>query len=92
MSFLLLIRTSLFQFLLALPHFLVLLWVLWLIFTPTQVAHLLSRKNKPSELNKSGELMSFREIFAVGCVGGFLLLTFITAYCCWITLSVAGIL
>ena len=86
-----LLRASFVEYLLALPHILVLLWVLWFICTPTQAAHLISRKNKPSELNKSGELMSFREIFAVGCVGGFILLTFITAYCCWITLSVNGL-
>jgi hypothetical protein len=86
-----LLRGSFVEYLLALPHFLVLLWVLWFICTPTQTAYLISRKNKPSELHKSGELMSFREIFAVGCVGGFILLTFITAYCCWITLSVNGL-
>ena len=89
---LLLLRASFVEIVFALPHILVLLWIIWLIFTPTQAAHLLSRKNKPSELNKSGELMTFREILAVGCVGGFVLLTFITAYCCWITLSVAGII
>ncbi len=89
---LILLRAGFIEFALALPHFLVLLWVLWFIFTPTQAAYLISRKNKPSELNKSGELMSFREVAAVGCVGGFILLTFITAYCCWITLSVAGVI
>jgi hypothetical protein len=86
-----LLRASFFQYALALPHILLLLWVLWFIFTPTQAAYLISRKNKPSELAKSGELMNFREIFAVGCVGGFILLTFITTYCCWITLSVNGL-
>jgi len=89
---LLLLRASWFQAFLALPHLLLLLWVLWFIFTPMQTAYLLSKKNKPPELARSGELMSFREIFAVGCVGGFILLTFITAYCCWITLSVNHII
>ena len=87
----LLLRGTFFEYALNLPHLLLLLWVLWFIFTPTQAAYLLSRKNKPSELPKSGELMNFREITAVGCVGGFILLTFITAYCCWITLSVRGL-
>jgi hypothetical protein len=82
---------SLLYVLSALPHFLLLFWVLWLACTPTQVAYLVTKKNKPPELHKSGELMSFREIFAVGCVGGFILLTFITAYCCWLTLSIHGV-
>jgi hypothetical protein len=83
---------TLLELALGLPLPLVLLWVLWSAFTPTQIAHLLSRKNKPSALSKTGELMTFREILAVGCVGGFILLSFITAYCCWLTLQIAGII
>jgi hypothetical protein len=31
--------------------------------------------------------MNFREIFAVGCVGGFILLTFVTAFCTYLILK-----
>ena len=73
------------------PHLLIILWLLWLVFVPGQVKHLLRKDSASHQLRESGELMSFREIFAMGCVGGFILLTFITAYCSYLTLKLAGI-
>ncbi len=80
------------KFLLNLPHGLVLLWMLWFIFTPSQLLYLFRKNSKSHELPKSGEIMNFREIFATGCVGGFVLLTFITIYCSWITLSMNNVI
>lgn len=80
------------EFLLALPHLLVAFWFIWLVCTPAQVNYLLAKKNRAPQLQRTGELMSFREIAAVGCIGGFILLSFITAYCCWLTLSIAGVI
>ncbi|MCB1218122.1 hypothetical protein KDL44_12060 [bacterium] len=80
------------KFLLNLPHGLVLLWLIWTICTPWQVAYLFRRNNASHQLQKSGELMNFREIFATGCVGGFILLTFITLYCSWLTLSMNDVI
>jgi hypothetical protein len=73
--------------LLSLPYLLVLPWLIWLFFLPGQIAYLLRKNSSSHQLAKSGELMNFREVFAVGCVGGFILLTFITAFCSYITLS-----
>jgi hypothetical protein len=78
--------------LLSLPHFLVLGWLVWLAFVPRQVSYLLRKHDATEQLRRTSELMSFKEVFAVGCVGGFILLTFITAYCCYLTLRLAGIL
>jgi hypothetical protein len=36
--------------------------------------------------------MNFREIFAVGCVGGFILLSFITAFCTYLVMKTKDIL
>jgi hypothetical protein len=80
------------DYLLNLPHPLVLLWLVWMALTPMQASHLLSRKNKPTALNKTGELLSFREVLAVGCVAGFVLLTFITAFCTWLTWKLAKVI
>ena len=74
-----------------LPHLLVLGWIIWLVFVPRQVSYLLRKHDATAQLRKTNELMNFKEIFAVGCVGGFILLTFITAYCCYITLSLGGV-
>lgn len=78
--------------LLNLPHPLVLLWLVWFFCTPAQVAYLFRKNPTSYQLNKSGELMNFREVLAVGCVGGFILLTFITAFCSWMTLSIAHLI
>jgi hypothetical protein len=74
-----------------LPHFLVLGWLIWLVFVPRQVAYLLRKHDATEQLRRTSELMNFKEIFAVGCVGGFILLTFITAYCCYLTLRLGGV-
>ena len=84
--------SSLLRALLSLPHALVVLWVLWLVFLPGQLRYLLREDAASHQLKKSGELLNFREIFAVGCVGGFILLTFITAYCTWLTLQLGGVI
>jgi hypothetical protein len=78
--------------LLNLPHLLVLLWLGWLFFTPAQIAYLFRKNSASHQLAQSGELLNFREVLAVGCVGGFILLSFITAYCCYLTLSLAGVI
>jgi hypothetical protein len=78
--------------LLNLPHPLELIWLVWLILLPWQI-RVLARKSKDShQLSRTGELMSFREVLAVGCVGGFILLTFIFAFCSYITLRIAGVI
>ena len=80
------------RFLLALPHLLILLWLIWLAFVPHHAAHLLRRHDATEQLRKTNELMSFKEIRSVGCVGGFILLTFITLYCSYLTLSAHGVI
>ena len=70
-----------------LPHPLVLMWLIWFFCLPAQLAYLFRKNSASHQLAKSGELMNFREVFAVGCIGGFILLTFITAFCSWITLK-----
>ena len=70
----------------SLPHPLFELWVLWLIVVLFQIRYLV-RRNRTGQLSKTGELMNFREITAVGCVGGFILLTFITAFCIYLIMK-----
>jgi hypothetical protein len=82
---------SFLELLFNLPYVVVLLWLVWTILTPMQVGYLLNKKRQQRSLAKHGELFSFREVMAVGCVGGFILLTFITAFCCWVTWSAAGL-
>jgi len=80
------------RILLNLPHPLELIWLIWLLLFPGQLAYLLRKDPEAHRISKSGELVSFREIKAVGCVGGFFLLTFIFAYCTYLTLRLAGII
>lgn len=75
--------------LLNLPHPLELVWLAWACFVPGNVRYLLRKEDTAHQLSRTGELMNFREIRAVGCVGGFLLLTFIFLYCCSLTLGMA---
>ena len=84
--------TPIMKFLMNLPHALVLLWIIWFIFTPSQLIYLFRKNDATRQLQQSGELMNFREIFATGCVGGFILLTFITLYCSWLTLSMNDVI
>jgi hypothetical protein len=79
------------RILLNLPHPLELVWLGWACLFPSHLLYLL-RKDKGSALSRSGELMNFHEIRAVGCVGGFILLTFIFLYCSSLTLRMAGII
>ena len=79
------------EYLFNLPYPIVLLWVLWAAFVPAQIAYLF-RRNQSSQLSKTGELMNFREVTAVGCLGGFCLLTFITAFSCYETYKLAGLI
>ena len=78
--------------LLNLPHPLELVWLVWACFVPGNLRYLLRKEDEAHSLMKSGELMNFREIRAVGCVGGFILLTFIFLYCAKLTLQMAGVL
>lgn len=80
------------EFLVNLPHALVVLWLLWFIFTPSQLIYLFRYNSEAHRIPPSGELMNFREITATGCVGGFILLTFITLYCSWLTLSMNDVI
>ena len=80
------------QVLLNLPHPLEFFWLVWLILLPPQLRFLLRSDPAAHSLQKSGELMSFREIAAVGCLGGFILLTFIFAFCSYLTLGHAGLI
>jgi hypothetical protein len=75
-----------------LPHPLVLMWVVWFFCVPAQLAYMFRKNPTAYQLSKTGELMNFREVVAVGCVAGFILLTFITAFCSYITLSLAGLI
>jgi len=80
------------QVLLNLPHPLELVWLIWGCFVPGNLRYLLRKEDSAHALPKTGELMNFTEIRAVGCVGGFILLTFIFLYCAKLTLQLAGIL
>jgi len=72
---------------LSLPHPLFEMWVLWLFAVIFQLHYLLSKRRRTAQLSKSGEIMNFREIVAVGCLGGFILLTFITAFCIYLIMK-----
>jgi len=78
--------------LLNLPHPLEFAWLIWLIVLPSQLRYLFRRNSQAHQLSKTGELMNFREISAIGCVGGFILLTFIFALCTWYTLSLNNVI
>ena len=78
------------ELLLSLPHPLIEMWVVWLILLPWQIGRLVNQGR--TDLAKSGEIMSFREIIAVGCIGGFVLLSFITAFCIWLIMRSKGVL
>ena len=71
----------------SLPHPLFEMWVLWLFAVVFQLNYLLSKRRHSRQLSKSGEIMNFREIVAVGCLGGFILLTFITAFCIYLIMK-----
>lgn len=76
-----------------LPHPLEVIWLVWLILLPGQCAYLLKQsKSATAQLKSTGELMSFGEIRALGCIGGFILLTFIFAYTASITLKLARVI
>ena len=70
------------------PRILTEMWVVWLLLVPWQIGRLANKK--PTDLAKSGEIMTFREIIAVGCIGGFVLLTFITAFCTYLIMRTKG--
>ena len=76
-----------FQVLFNLPHPLEFIWVIWLLFIPGRIVYLLRRDPEAHQLSKSGELMNIREVLSIGCLGGFILLTFIFALCTWYTLT-----
>lgn len=77
--------------LLNLPHPLELVWIAWACFVPWHARYLFRRTDHAHQLSRSGELMNFLEIRAIGCVGGFILLTFIFIYCASLTLRMAGL-
>lgn len=81
---------SVMEVLLNLPHPLPEIWLVWAVLLPWQVSYLINKKNIRSQLRSGAELFNFRELLAVGCVGGFILLSFIFAYCTWLTLRLAG--
>jgi hypothetical protein len=83
---------SILEVLVNLPHPLELVWLVWACFVPGNLGYLLRKTDHAHQLSRTGELMNFREVRAVGCVGGFILLTFIFAYCTKLTLQMAGIL
>jgi hypothetical protein len=78
--------------LLNLPHPLEFVWLVWLCFVPWHWRYLFLRREDPHQLSRSGELMNFTEIRAVGCLGGFILLSFIFLYCASLTLRLAGLI
>jgi hypothetical protein len=80
------------QVLLNLPHPLEFFWLIWLILLPAQLRYLLRRDPASHQLSQTGELMSFREITAVGCLGGFILLSLIFAFCSYLTLGNAKLI
>ena len=71
----------------SLPHPLIEIWIIWLFFAIYYLNYLFGKRDHSKQLAKTGELMNFREIFAVGCIGGFILLTFITAFCTYLILK-----
>lgn len=84
--------SEIWKFLINLPHPLEFIWLIWLFFLPGRIAYLVKLNSKHVSLKKGGELVSFQEIGAVGCIGGFLLLTFIFFYTASITLELAGVI
>jgi hypothetical protein len=80
------------QVLLNLPHPLELVWLAWGCLVPWHLRYLLRKTDHAHQLSRTGELMNFVEIRAIGCVGGFILLTFIFLYCASLTLRLAGLL
>jgi len=75
------------EVLLCLPHPLPELWLIWLLFMIPRLKHLFAKKDSTEQLAKTGELMDFKEILSVGCVAGFILLTFITAFCTYLVMK-----
>lgn len=76
-----------------LPHPLAEMWVVWLFVMLFQLNYMFNKKrNHTKQLQKSGELMSFREIAGVGCIGGFILLTFITVFCTYLVMKTKAVL
>ena len=59
-----------YRLLVSLPHPLAELWVLWLLVALFEIHYLVRRRDRTRQLSRSGELMSFREIMAVGCIAG----------------------
>ncbi len=54
-----------------LPHPLEVVWLIWLALLPGQCKFLLKQsKGATSQLKSTGEIMSFGEIRALGCIGG----------------------
>jgi hypothetical protein len=80
------------QALLNLPHPLELVWLLWGCFVPWHWNYLFRKADHAHQLSRTGELMNFTEIRAMGCVGGFVLLTFIFFYCASLTLRMADLI
>jgi hypothetical protein len=76
----------------SLPHPLIEIWIVWLFFAIYQLSYLFGRREHSRQLSQTGELMSYREVFAVGCVGGFILLSFVTAFCTYLILEAKGLL
>ena len=73
--------------LLSLPHPLPEIWVIWLILLIPRLKVLYGPKDASHQLSQTGELMSFKEIAAQGCLGGFILLTFITVFCTYLVMK-----
>jgi hypothetical protein len=80
------------EMLLNLPYPIVALWVIWGALVPWQLGYLFRRNPQAHKIDKTGELMNFREVMAVGCVAGFILLSFITAFCTYITWKLAKLI
>lgn len=75
-----------------LPYPVVALWIIWGAFIPAQLGYLFRKNPQSRQLAKTGELMNFREVTAVGCIAGFVLLSFITAFCTYLTLRLAHVI
>jgi hypothetical protein len=80
------------ELLLNLPYPIVALWIIWGAFVPWQLGYLFRRNPQAHQLGKTGELMNMREVTAVGCIAGFILLSFITAFCTYITWRLAKVI
>ena len=84
--------SDIWNILLNLPHPLEFIWLIWLCLLPGQLLYLKKINSSHVRLQKGGELFNYREIAAVGCLGGFPLLTFILAYAASITLEINGVI